>query len=76
MKAELEIKDKTRQTEGIKIAPFRKHIRKTSPHKHNSYFEIIYLTKGKGSHTIGTKEYEIKPPVVFTIRIYSKETTL
>src|SRR5690606_30247660 len=42
--------------------------RKTSPHKHNSYFEIIYLTKGKGSHTIDTKEYEIKPPVIFTIR--------
>lgn len=68
MKAELEIKDKTRQTEGLKIAPFRQHIRKTTPHKHNSYFEIIYLTKGKGSHTIDTKEYEIKPPVIFTIR--------
>ncbi|MFE8424409.1 MULTISPECIES: AraC family transcriptional regulator [Tenacibaculum] len=68
MKAELEIKDKTRQTEGLKIAPFRRHIIKTSPHKHNSYFEIIYLTKGKGSHTIDTKEYEIKPPVIFTIR--------
>lgn len=68
MKAELEIKDKTGQTEGLKIAPFRQHIRKTTPHKHNSYFEIIYLTKGKGFHTIDTKEYEIKPPVIFTIR--------
>lgn len=67
MKAELEIKDKTRQTEGLKIAPFRQRIRKISPHKHNSYFEIIYLTKGKGSHTIDTKEFEIKPPVIFTI---------
>lgn len=68
MKTELEIKDKTRQTEGIKIASFRQHIRKTSPHKHNNYFEIIYLTKGQGSHTIDTKEYEIKTPVIFTIR--------
>lgn len=68
MKAELEIKDKIRQTEGLKIAPFRQHIRKTTPHKHNNYFEIIYLAKGKGSHTIDTKEYEIKPPVIFTIR--------
>jgi AraC-like DNA-binding protein len=68
MKTELEIKDKTRQTEGLKVAPFRAHIRKTSPHKHNNYFEIIYLTKGKGSHTIDTKEYEIKTPVIFTIR--------
>ncbi|HET8885449.1 MAG TPA: AraC family transcriptional regulator [Salinimicrobium sp.] len=68
MKTELEIKDKTRQTEGLKIAPFRQHIRRTSPHKHNNYFEIIYLTKGNGWHTIDTKEYRIKPPVIFIIR--------
>lgn len=68
MKTKLEIKDKIRETEGLKIAPFRQHIRKTSPHKHNNYFEIIYLTKGKGSHTIDTKEYAIKTPVIFTIR--------
>ncbi len=68
MKSELEIKDKTRQNEGLRIMLFKQHIRKTYPHKHNSYFEIIYLTKGKGIHTIDTKEYEIKPPVIFTIR--------
>lgn len=68
MKIEFEIKDKTKLTEGLKIAPFKQHIRKTSPHKHNNYFEIIYLTKGKGSHTIDTKEYEITTPVIFTIR--------
>lgn len=68
MKKELEIKDKTIPNEGIKIAPFRKNIRKTSPHKHNNYFEIIYLTKGEGSHTIDTQKYEIQTPVIFTIR--------
>lgn len=68
MKTELKIKDKTKKAEGLKIAPFRQHIRKTSPHKHNSYFEIIYLTTGKGLHTIDTKEFEIKSPVIFTIR--------
>ncbi|WP_373056680.1 AraC family transcriptional regulator [Zunongwangia sp. H14] len=68
MKEELEIKDKAGQPGGLKIAPFRPHIRKTTPHKHNNYFEIIYLTKGKGWHTIDTKEYEIKPPVIFTVR--------
>ncbi|MFT5778114.1 MAG: AraC family transcriptional activator of pobA [Crocinitomicaceae bacterium] len=68
MKTELEIKDKTRQTEGLKIATFKQHIRKTSPHKHNNYFEIIYLTKGLGSHKIDTIEYALKTPVIFTIR--------
>ncbi|WP_027419636.1 AraC family transcriptional regulator [Crocinitomix catalasitica] len=68
MKSPLEIKDKTKQTEGLKIAPFRQHIRKTVPHKHNNYFEIIYLTAGSGEHTIDTKAYEIKPPIIFNIR--------
>ncbi|PWH85395.1 AraC family transcriptional regulator [Brumimicrobium oceani] len=68
MRIELEVKDRSNTAEGIKLAPFRKHIRKTTPHKHNSYFEIIYLTKGAGFHTIDTKQYAIKPPIVFTIR--------
>lgn len=68
MKPLLEIKDKTEPAEGIKISLFRNDIRKTSPHKHNSYFEIIYLTKGSGTHTIDTKEYAIEAPVIFNIR--------
>lgn len=68
MKAKVDIKDKTKETHDIKVAPFRTHIRKTSPHKHNNYFEVIYLTKGEGFHTIDAKEYEIKTPIAFTIR--------
>lgn len=68
MTKSVEIKDKTAQSEGIKIDVFRKNIRKTVPHKHNNYFEIIYLTKWTGSHTIDTKEYTSNLPVIFTIR--------
>ena len=68
MKTVIEIKDKTRQTEGIKIAPFRQHIRKTSPHKHNNYFEIIYLSKGTGKHSIDHNIFQIKTPVIFFVR--------
>lgn len=68
MKTEIKIKDKTKSNEGLKIDLFRKNIRKTSPHKHNNYFEIIYLTKGTGTHTIDTKEYTITTPVIFNIR--------
>jgi cytochrome c1 len=68
MKTAFEIKDKTKLTEELKIAPFKQQIRKTSPHKHRNYFEIIYLTKGKGTHTIDSKEYKIKTPVVFTMQ--------
>jgi AraC family transcriptional regulator, transcriptional activator of pobA len=46
------IKDKIGQNKSIKVAPFRKDIFKTEPHKHNSYFEIIYLSQGKGFHAM------------------------
>jgi len=68
MSFNIKIKDEAKEHSSIKIEPFRKDVRTTSPHKHNNYFEIIYLTKGKGSHTIDTKEYEVKTPVIFTIR--------
>jgi AraC family transcriptional activator of pobA len=68
MKAnQLEVKDKIHE-KTLKIAPFRKDIPKTVAHKHNSYFELIYLSQGKGYHTIDSVEFAITPPVAFFIR--------
>lgn len=63
----LEIKDKIHQ-KSIKITPFKKGVRKTSPHKHNSYFEIIYLSQGTGFHSIDSIKFQVQPPVVYTVR--------
>ncbi len=68
MPSKLNIKDKSDTGTLIKISPFRKDIRKTEPHKHNSYFEIVYLSKGKGVHYIDNNGYPIHPPIVFFIR--------
>ena len=68
MKVEFEIKEKIGQLEDLKIARFKQHIRKTNPHKHNHYLEIVYLTNGSGIHTVDMKAYKIEPPIVFTIR--------
>ncbi len=61
------VKDKIHE-KTIKIAPFRKDIRKTVAHKHNSYFELIYLSQGQGYHTIDSVEFAITPPTAFFIR--------
>jgi AraC family transcriptional regulator, transcriptional activator of pobA len=61
------VKDKIHE-KTIKIAPFRKDIRKTVAHKHNSYFELIYLSGGQGYHTIDSVEFAITPPMAFFIR--------
>lgn len=68
MKKSIIVKDKIEKTELIKVSPFRKEIQKTTPHKHNDYFEIIYLVKGKGTHTIDYIQYPIETPTVFFVR--------
>lgn len=61
-------KNKIEPNKAIQISAFRKDIRKTSPHKHHSYLEIIFLSSGKGHHYIDTHKYEIKEPVIFIVR--------
>lgn len=62
------VKDKSLEAPFFRITPFRKELRRNSAHKHNNYFEIIYLSKGAGYHSIDQRKYEVKPPVIFFIR--------
>jgi AraC family transcriptional regulator, transcriptional activator of pobA len=64
----IDIKDKTQPAEIFKISPFKKEIRKTTPHKHNNYFEIIYLSGGSGFHFIDSRKFEVTPPIIFFVR--------
>ena len=68
MSHQLLINNKIENDKVIKVAPFKKDIRKTNPHKHNNYFEIIYLSMGSGYHYIDLNKYVITPPVMFFVR--------
>lgn len=68
MKHPIAINDKISSGRIIKIAPFKKEVRVTRPHKHHSYFEIIFLSKGGGFHSIDSNKYEITTPIVFFVR--------
>ncbi len=61
-------KDKIGQQRIIKISPFRSDVRVTVPHKHQSYFELIFLTKAGGFHSIDSNRYRILAPVVFFVK--------
>lgn len=50
------------------IARFKSAIRRTEPHRHNGYFELIYLTAGGGVHVIDERRYAVEPPTLFVIR--------
>ena len=64
----LPVKEKIGWSKTIKVAPFRKHVRKTTPHKHGSYLELIYLSEGTGTHTIDSVEYAVKTPLLHVVR--------
>lgn len=68
MESKISIKNKIQSYQGFKIAPFRKNIRKTAPHRHHSYYEIIYLSEGIGTHTIDNITYDILPNTIFIVR--------
>jgi AraC family transcriptional activator of pobA len=68
MAKQFTINNKIETDKVIKVAPFKKGIRKTLPHKHNNYFEIIYLSQGSGYHHIDLNKYAISPPVMFFVR--------
>ncbi len=65
---ELLVKDKSEGGKSIKVSPFKTTIRKTVPHRHNNYFEIIYLSAGRGYHLIDYQKHSVSPPVVFFVR--------
>jgi AraC-like DNA-binding protein len=66
--SQLDIKDRSEHSPFLKASPFRKNTRKTAPHRHNSYLELVFLSAGGGTHTIDQQVYEVRPPVLFFIR--------
>lgn len=65
---EIKVTNKIEADQIIKIAPFKKELRKTSPHRHDNYLEIIYLSRGSGLHYIDQCAYKIDPPILFVVR--------
>lgn len=68
MQHHLSINNKIENDKLIKAARFKKGIRTTLPHKHNNYFEVIFLSQGSGHHYIDLNKYAITPPVMFFVR--------
>lgn len=68
MAEQVQVKDKIEPERIIKVSRFRKDIRKTTAHKHNNYFEIIYLSQGSGFHYIDSRRFDVAPPVMYFIR--------
>ncbi|WP_026953611.1 AraC family transcriptional regulator [Algoriphagus vanfongensis] len=45
----------------LKISRMKPVIKPTVPHRHAGYHELIFLSKGAGSHTIGDEKFDVIP---------------
>ncbi len=50
------------------IDRFHEKIKKTDPHKHDDYYELIYLSQGEGFHWIETEQYRITAPEFYFLK--------
>jgi AraC family transcriptional activator of pobA len=65
MPNDIAVKNKLDGEQPFKISRFKEVIKRTKPHKHEGYFEVIYLSEGAGFHWIDTAKIQITPPTVF-----------
>jgi AraC-like DNA-binding protein len=63
----IEVKKKIESYIDFKVSRMKERIKPTIPHKHDAYYEIIFLTDGAGYHTIDDEVFEVNPPVVFNL---------
>lgn len=64
----IEIKNKLSDGIDFKISPFKEKIKKTKPHKHEEYYELILLREGEGFHFIDTEKYVINSPELYFLQ--------
>lgn len=62
---DIAVKNKLEGENLFKISRFKEVIKRTKPHKHDAYFELIYLSEGAGFHWIDAEKFQVTPPVVF-----------
>ena len=52
----------------FKISPFKEVIKKTRPHKHDEYYELIFLKEGEGFHTIEEEKFVVSAPEFYLLK--------
>jgi AraC family transcriptional activator of pobA len=52
----------------FKISRFKEQIKKTKPHKHDEYYELIFLSEGEGFHCIEAEKYMVSTPDFYFLK--------
>lgn len=65
---QIDIKNKLDEGLTFKISRFKEQIKKTNPHKHEEYYELIFLTEGEGFHCIESEKYMVSTPEFYFLK--------
>jgi hypothetical protein len=65
---QIDIKNKLGEGLTFKISRFIEQIKKTKPHKHDEYYELIFLNEGEGFHCIEEEKYIVSIPEFYFLR--------
>jgi AraC-like DNA-binding protein len=64
----IDIKNKLDEGLTFKVSRFKEQIKKTKPHKHDEYYELIFLSQGEGFHCIELEKYMVLTPNFYFLK--------
>ncbi len=67
MATQITNKSKLEKEITFKISRFKEVIKRTKPHKHSEYYELIFLLEGEGFHTVDTTTYKVTTPEFYML---------
>ncbi len=65
---QIDIKNKLDEGLTFKISRFKEQIKKTKPHKHDEYSELIFLSDGEGFHCIESEKFMVSTPEFYFLK--------
>lgn len=64
----IDIKNKLDEGLTFKVSRFKEQIKKTKPHKHDEYYELIFLSQGEGFHCIELEKFMVSSPDFYFLK--------
>ena len=65
---EITVKDKLGTDQLLKVSKFKEVIKRTKPHKHDGYFELICIVEGEGFHQVELEKFPIQAPELYFLK--------
>lgn len=62
------LKNKLEKGSLFKISHFKEVIKRTKPHTHDGYYELIFILKGEGFHLIEAENFSITAPELYFLK--------